>query len=114
MIKPKFDHLFEQDMRDRLIYIRQHRNEYNLEKVIFNECIMYASDICIEFQQQSGGFITFDWISHIVNETNKVIDRYFSGSLNEESLYEISKKIEKELCNPMILQKRVDEYYGRI
>lgn len=111
MLKPQFDHLFEQDMRDRLMYLKQHRTTCNVEKILYDECMMYASDMCIEFQQKSGGLLTRDWICHLVSETNKVIDRYFPGALNESVLDEISTKIGRAIVDPVALQKQVDEYY---
>lgn len=44
---------------------------------LMQECVMYAVDMCIEFQQKSDGLLCLEWINHITTEVCAVFQKHF-------------------------------------
>ena len=73
---------------------------------------MYAIDMCLEFQRQSGGLLTVDWIGHISKEVYSALCEYiFDIQMPKE---EFVTQILLEMRNPLQAQKTMNTYYNRI
>ena len=80
--KPKFRDAFETEILGNLT--RRYGSISNADAdALEKECLYYATDMCLEFQAKSGGFLPKDWRDHIFNEVCAVFDKHFSGKYNK-------------------------------
>ena len=77
--KPKFRDAFEAEILGNLT--RRYGSISNADAdALEKECLYYATDMCLEFQAKSGGFLPKDWRDHIFNEVCAVFDKHFLGN----------------------------------
>lgn len=110
--KPRFRDLFIQDLRGNLrrLSFRGYDNED-----LIKECVMYACDMCLEFQRKSEGLLSPDWIIHITNETGEAIKTLLPEEFHEQDIQTAIAKVNHLISTfPTVLQTEVDRYYNRI
>ena len=73
---------------------------------------MYAIDMCLEFQRQSGGLLSIEWVLHISSEVYNALNEYvFDIHISKG---EFSSSIMPAFKNPETAQQSVNTYYNRI
>lgn len=78
------------------------------------ECVMYACDMCLEFQRKSDGLLTYDWIEHIVTEVSEAIRMFLPTDFTEADNAIAIEKVKQLMQFPSDqLQEEVDRYYQR-
>lgn len=110
--KPSYEKSFSHDLA-----IHFHNHFLDRGKQIFlhnvvDECIVYATDICLHFKQESGGLLPEDWLQHLVAETYDVIIKFFPAA-EESFTFDICLGKVKFNLETGIGRKFVDDYYGK-
>lgn len=73
---------------------------------------MYAIDMYLEFQRQSGGLLSIEWVLHISSEVYNALNEYvFDIHISKG---EFSSSIMPAFENPETAQQSVNTYYNRI
>ncbi len=113
--KPQFRNQFRQDLINNLMN-RSNQGTLQLYKHhIITECIMYSCDMCLEFQRQSEGLLTSDWIDHITKEVGEAIKTILPRDFDDRDIYIATEKVQELMRFPASsLQKEIDRYYNRI
>lgn len=112
-MKPQFRQFFETDIINNL---RTRSNNFTTQLYlidILNECVMYACDMCLEFQKKSNGLLTQDWIEHITNEVCEVFFKYCSRDFTESNRIDSITQVKRLMSNPNHASTEVDKYYNR-
>lgn len=113
-MKPQFRQFFETDIINNL---KAHSNGFTSQLYlidIMNECVMYACDMCLEFNKKSDGLLTQDWIEHITNEVCAVFFKYCSRDFTEQNRLDAVDQVTAMMRNPIAARSKVDMYYNRI
>lgn len=111
--KPSFRQLFEIDIIRNLKFRIKKYSKPLYTGDLMRECIMYATDMCIEFQQKSGGLLSADWVDHITIEACAVFKKLFPNNFGNIQESEAKIKVAKLLHTPSSALKQVNEYYNR-
>lgn len=104
-----FKNSFGPEIRNNLM--RRFGDQFSQNEVIF-EGKMYALDMCLEFQQQSGGLLTADWIGHISKEVYLALCEYICDIQMPKE--DFVTQILIDMQNPLQAQELVNSYYNRI
>ena len=76
---------------------------------------MYSCDMCLEFQRQSDGLLTSDWIEHITREVGEALKIILPRDFNDADIHVTIDKVQQLMRFPATnLQEEVDRYYNRI
>lgn len=112
--KPRFRDHFREDLINNLMN-KSHQGTVQLYKHhLVTECVMYSCDMCLEFQRQSDGLLTSDWISHITNEVGEAIKGIQPGDFDNSDIENAISQVQSLMRKPAYkLQEEVDEYYNR-
>lgn len=113
-MKPQFRQFFETDIISNL---RTRSNNFTTQLYFFdimNECVMYACDMCLEFQKKSDGLLTQDWIEHITNEVCAVFFKYCSRYFTEQDRIDAIAQVKILMNDPIYTRTEVDKYYNRV
>ena len=82
MEKPLFREIFENEILSNII--KRCGDISNVNKSILEkECLYYATDMCIEFYEKSGGYLPNEWRDHIFDEVCAVFDKHFEGQYDK-------------------------------
>ncbi len=113
--KPRFRDQFKQDLINNLMN-RSNQGTIQLYKHhIITECVMYSCDICLEFQRQSDGLLTSDWIQHITTEVGEALRIILPRDFSTEDISTSIEKVQELMRFPAKnLQEEVDRYYNRV
>ena len=112
--KPHFRDLFRQDLINNLMN-RSNKGMNQLYKHhIITECVMYSCDMCLEFQRQSDGLLTSDWIQHITTEVGEALKSILPKDFDDSDITTASQKVFQLMRFPASnLQEEIDRYYNR-
>ena len=113
VLKPRFRDFFETDIMHN---IRSRTNDFSIpfyEADMITECVMYAVDMCIEFQRKSDGLLSDDWIDHISSEVCSVFRKNYPADFGINETNDANIKVEILLHTPASALKQVNEYYNR-
>lgn len=112
--KPRFREHFKQDLFNNL---RNRSNQGSIQLYkhhIVTECVMYSCDMCLEFQRQSDGLLTSDWIEHITNEVGEAIRMILPNGFSYYDIHTSIEKVQELMRFPANdLQDEIDRYYQR-
>lgn len=116
--KPKHKELFKQDL---ISNIQNRSNNYTKSLFIndiVKEAIMYSCDICLEFDNNSGGLLTKDWTQHIVSEVCDAMEelvKEFDASNRKTVMTRVLGLMNCDFVDNKPFAKRdVDKYYNRV
>ena len=108
--KPRFRDAFEGEILGNIT--RRYGSTFNADQdALEKECICYAADMCIEFYDQSGGFLPKEWNDHIFNEVCAVFDKHFFGKYNK-AMCEIQHVALMSSLD--FAREKVKTYYNRL
>lgn len=113
VLKPRFRDFFETDIMHN---IRSRTNDFSIPFYgtdMIKECVMYAVDMCIEFQRKSDGLLSDDWIDHISSEVCSVFRKNYPADFGINEANDAKIKVEILLHTPTSALKQVNEYYNR-
>lgn len=112
--KPRFREQFRQDLINNLMN-RSNQGTIQLYRHhIITECVMYSCDMCLEFQKQSDGLLTSDWIDHITKEVGEAIMTILPRDFSDSDIQVATEKVQQLMRFPANeLQREVDIYYNR-
>ncbi len=112
--KPRFRDNFRQDLINNLMQ-RSNQGTMQLYKHnLLSECVMYSCDMCLEFQRQSDGLLTSDWIEHITKETGEALKMIFPRDFNDSDITSAINEVQRLMRSPAkVLQTEIDRYYNR-
>ena len=114
ILKPRFRDFFETDIMHN---IRSRSNNFSIpvnETDLIEECVMYAVDMCIEFQKKSDGLLTDDWIDHISSEVCSVFRKNFPSDFGIKEINDAKFRIKVLMQTPSQASAKVSIYYNRI
>ena len=114
ILKPKFRDFFETDIMHN---IRSRSNDFSIPFYrgdLIKECVMYAVDMCIEFQKKSDGLLTDDWIDHISSEVCSVFCKNFPSDFGINEVNDAKSQIRVLMQTPTQASTEVSIYYNRI
>lgn len=113
-MKPQFRQYFETDIINNL---KARSNGFTSQLYmidIMNECVMYACDMCLEFNKKSDGLLSQDWIEHITNEVCAVFFKFCQRDFTEQNRIDAVSQVTRLMINPVSARTKVDIYYNRI
>lgn len=113
-MKPQFRQYFETDIINNL---KARSNGFTSQLYmidIMNECVMYACDMCLEFNKKSDGLLSQDWIEHITNEVCEVFFKFCPNDFTEQNRIDAVSQVTGLMINPVSARTKVDIYYNRI
>lgn len=113
-MKPQFRQFFEVDIINNL---KARSNGFTSQLYmidIMNECVMYACDMCLEFNKKSDGLLSQDWIEHITNEVCAVFFKYYQSDFTEQNRIDAVNQVTELMYDPVAAHLKVDIYYNRI
>lgn len=111
--KPKWKSLFIQDLIKNL----QEYSDNLTVRVIEREAMMYSIDMCLEFDKNSDGLLTKDWIQHIVSEVCDAIEEIinaFNITNRQNVMNLVLEKMNNTSISKSSVEREVDKYYNRI
>ena len=110
--KPRFREMFKSDIAPRVEYANTQNIAMSVSEWSY-DCVMYSCDMCLEFQKQSDGLLTSDWIEHITKETCAVYRELVPGfgTAEEQDCIQKAKDLMRNQASTRIT---VDRYYNRI
>ena len=112
--KPRFRDLFKQDLTGNLMRLSQNGTVQLYRHHLMTECVMYACDMCLEFQRKSEGLLTFDWIEHIVTEVSEALKMILPKDFTDADNAIAIEKVKQLMQFPgNQLQDQIDRYYHR-
>ena len=113
--KPRFREHFRQDLINNLMN-RSNQGTIQLYKHhVITECVMYACDMCLEFQCKSDGLLTSDWVEHITKEVGEALKIILPRDFNDADIHVAIDKVQHLIRFPAAnIQEEVDRYYNRI
>lgn len=113
--KPRFREQFKQDLINNLSN-RSNQGTIQLYKHhVITECVMYSCDMCLEFQRQSDGLLTSDWIEHITRETGEALKLILPRDFTEYDIQTSIDRVQELMRFPANhLQNEINSYYNRI
>lgn len=113
--KPRFQDHFRQDLINNLMNRSNQRTIRLYKHHVMTECVMYACDMCLEFQGKSDGLLTSDWAEHITKEVGETLKSILPRDFNDADIHVAIDKVQQLMRFPATnLQKEVDRYYNRI
>ena len=113
--KPQFRDHFRQDLIKNLMRISNQGTIQLYKHHIMTECVMYASEMCLEFQKKSDGLLTSDWIEHITRETGEAIKGILPRDFDDNDIKIAIDKVQELMRFPaQNLQEEINRYNGRI
>lgn len=113
--KPRFRDAFVTDLRGNLLRYSNGGTTRLSHHHLMSECVWYSCDMCLEFQRQSDGLLTSDWIEHIVTEVSAAIAMIHPREFGDADKHAAIQKVKELMKRPAPnLQKEVDKYYNRI
>ena len=112
--KPQFRQFFKTDLTNNLRTYSKGSSEPLTLATIMEECVMYSCDMCLEFQTQSDGLLTPDWIAHITNEVYIALQELSPIELSEKERWDAIDRVQTLMRRPFETRRKVDEYYHRI
>ena len=114
LLKPRFRDCFETDIMHN---IRSRSNDFSFpvnETDLIEECVMYAVDMCIEFQKKSDGLLSDYWIEHISNEVCSVFRKNFPANIGANEANAAKSRIKVLMQTPSQAFTKVSIYYNLI
>ena len=112
--KPRYRDFFRQDLIKNLMNISNNGTTPLYKYHVITECVMYACDMCLEFQRKSEGLLTSDWITHITKETGEAIKTILPRDFNDGDTHMATIKVQELMRQPeRNLQSEIDRYYHR-
>lgn len=114
LLKPRFRDFFETDIMHN---VRSRSDDFSIpvnETDLIEECVMYAVDMCIEFQKKSDGLLSDDWIEHISNEVCSVFRKNFPTDFGITEVNDAKSRIRVLMQTPSQASTEVSIYYNRI
>lgn len=111
--KPRFRTFFEPDIIRNLELRSDNFVKPLYLNDLINECVMYAVDMCIEFQQKSDGLLSSEWIDHITTEVCAVFEKLFPNKFRGTQVSDAKVKVTLLMQTPSTALKQVNEYYNR-
>lgn len=112
--KPQFRQFFKTDLMNNLRSYSNGLSEQLTLVTIMEECVMYSCDMCLEFQTQSDGLLTPDWIEHITNEVYIALQELSPIKLSEKERWNAIDCVQTLMKQPFETRRKVDKYYHRI
>lgn len=113
MGKTNFREFFEIDIVANMELRSKSDSKSFKELELVQECVMYAVDMCIEFQQKSDGLLDIDWIEHITTETCAVFAKIFPDKFREPQKKQVKISVRQLMQMPATALKQVNYYYNR-
>lgn len=114
-IKPQFRNHFRQDLINNLMKVSNQGTIQLYKHHVMKECVMYASEMCLEFQKQSDGLISSDWIEHITKETGEALKSILPKDFDNNDITIAVRQVKELLKFPIRnLQEEIDRYYKRL
>lgn len=112
--KPRFRDHFRQDLINNLMN-RSNQGTIQLHKHhVITECVMYACDMCLEFQCKSDGLLTSDWVEHITKEVGEALKIILPRDFDDADIHFAIDKVQQLMRFPVANLQEVDRYYNRI
>lgn len=112
--KPRYRDFFRQDPVKNLTNLSNNGVTTLYKYHLLTECVMYACDMCLEFQQKSEGLLTSDWIDHITKETGEAIKIILPRDFNDGDIHAATIKVHELMRQPdRKLQDEINRYYNR-
>lgn len=111
--KPRFRSFFETDIVRNLEFRSDNFAKPLYLNDLMKECVMYATDMCIEFQQKSDGLLSSEWIDHITTEVCAVFKNLFPNKFGCIQVSYAKIKVAQLMQTPTTALKQVNEYYNR-
>lgn len=113
--KPRLRDFFRQDLVNNLMNRSNQCTVQLYKHHIITECVMYACDMCFEFQRKSDGLLTINWINHITQEVGEAIKNILPRDFTDTDTRVAMDKVQQLMHFPATnLQEEVDRYYNRI
>lgn len=113
--KPRFREQFKHDLVNNLNNRSNHGTTQLFKHHIITECVMYSCDMCLEFQRQSDGLLTSDWIEHITREVGEALRMILPRDFMSADIQISIDKVQELMRFPANeLQNEIDKYYNRI
>lgn len=113
-LKPRYRQFFQQDLQQNLHKRYSSRGLEPSKTQLAKECAMYATDMCITFQEKSDGLLTSDWIEHITKETGAAINLIYNNGLAYSDIATAVESVKKLMRNQAMAELEVKHYYHRI
>ena len=114
LLKPRFRDFFETDIMHNIRYRFDDFSIPLCKNDLRKECVMYAVDMCIEFQKKSDGLLSDDWIDHISSEVCSVFRKNFPTDFGITEVNDAKSRIRVLMQTPSQASTEVSIYYNRI
>lgn len=112
--KPDFKKAFWGDLSGNIERKKIKVGRRLTESDLLNECMHYAWDILLHFENQLGDKVSDDWIKHIATQVVDVVsEHYFIDKKNQERCKRVIFSEMRNTSDVRTLKNKVDIYYNR-